>query len=85
MKNMGVAGPASSKEAAKSSVLPTTYLLPNVSSTKCLPGKKSTYVFISHKIKTLEKQRSIAMEGCTQGHGVGTHRTMTNSKNYLVG
>ena len=37
MKNMGVAGPDSSKEAAKSSALPTTYLLPNFSSIKSLP------------------------------------------------
>ena len=40
MKNMGVAGPDSSKEAAKSSALPTTYLLPNFSSIKSLPGDK---------------------------------------------
>ena len=38
MKNMGVAGPDSSKEAAKSSALPTTYLLPNFSSIKSLRG-----------------------------------------------
>ena len=40
MKNMGAAGPDSSKEAAKSSALPTTYLLPNFSSIKSLPGDK---------------------------------------------
>lgn len=36
MKNMGVAGPDSSKEMAKSSDLPITYLLPSFSSTKSL-------------------------------------------------
>lgn len=36
MKNIGVAGPDSSKETAKSSVLPITYLLPSFSSTKSL-------------------------------------------------
>lgn len=41
MKNMGVAGPDSSNEVAKSNALPTTYLLPNVSSTKSLPEKKN--------------------------------------------
>lgn len=56
MKNMGVAGPDSSKEVAKSNGLPTTYLLPKVSSTKCLPEKKSTSLFISHKTITLKKR-----------------------------
>ena len=45
MKNMGVAGPDSSKEAAKSSALPTTYLLPNFSSIKSLPGDKKKKVY----------------------------------------
>lgn len=39
MKNMGVAGPDSSKETAKSSDLPITYLLPSFSSTKSLRGE----------------------------------------------
>lgn len=39
MKNIGVAGPDSSKETAKSSVLPITYLLPSFSSTKSLWGE----------------------------------------------
>lgn len=60
---MGVAGPDSSKEVAKSNVLPTTYLLPNVSSTKSLPEKKKVHKCLSVKnIITLEKQRSIEMK-----------------------
>ena len=49
MKNMGVAGPDSSKEAAKSSALPTTYLLPNFSSIKSLRGggEQKVYVYTS--------------------------------------
>lgn len=39
MKNIGVAGLNSSKETAKSSVLPITYLLPSFSSTKSLQGE----------------------------------------------
>lgn len=39
MKNMGVAGPDSSKETAKSRDLPITYLLPSFSSTKSLRGE----------------------------------------------
>lgn len=39
MKNMGVAGLDSSKETAKSSDLPITYLLPTFSSTKSLRGR----------------------------------------------
>ena len=73
MKNMGVAGPDSSKEAAKSSALPTTYLLPNFSSIKSLPGdkkKKGLWVYISHRMITYEQQRSVEMERCTQGHGL---------------
>ncbi len=42
MKNMGVAGPDSSKETAKSSDLPITYLLPSFSSTKSLRGEYMT-------------------------------------------
>ena len=53
MKNMGVAGPDSSKEAAKSSALPTTYLLPNFSSIISLRGgggggaEQNVYVYTS--------------------------------------
>lgn len=49
MKNMGVAGPDSSKETAKSSDLPITYLLPSFSSTKSLRGEYESvllYFFI---------------------------------------
>lgn len=42
MKNMGVAGPDSSKETAKSSDLPITNLLPSFSSTKSLRGENTT-------------------------------------------
>lgn len=58
---MGVAGPDSSKEVAKSNVLPITYLLPNVSSMKSLPEKKYMSVYVKNII-TLEKQRSVEME-----------------------
>lgn len=68
---MGVAGPNSSKEAAKSSALPTTYLLPNFSSIKSLPGiKEGPRVYSSHRIITYEQQRSVDMEGCAQDHGL---------------
>lgn len=40
IKNIGVAGPDSSKVVAKSRDLPATYLLPSFSSTKSLPEKK---------------------------------------------
>lgn len=72
MKNMGVAGPDSSKEAAKSSALPTTYLLPNFSSIKSLPGdkKKGLCVYISHRMITYEQQRSVEVERCAQDHGL---------------
>lgn len=83
MKNMGVAGPDSSNEVAKSNALPTTYLLPNVSSTKSLPGKKRRKC-ISHKRITLEKQRSMEMEGCAQGHGLGSYRARTDSQHHLL-
>lgn len=76
---MGVAGPDSSNEVAKSNALPTTYLLPNFSSTKSLPEKK-VHMYISHKIITMEKWRPIAMEGWAQGHGLGSYRARTDSK-----
>lgn len=47
MKNMGVAGPDSSNEVAKSGALPATYWLPNFSSIKSLPGKKRTHVYLT--------------------------------------
>ena len=79
MKNMGAAGPDSSKEAAKSSALPTTYLLPNFSSIKSLPGdkKKGLWVYIGHRMITYEQQRSVEVERCTQGHGLELGATPT--------
>lgn len=52
MKNMGVAGPDSSNEVAKSGALPATYWLPSFSSTKSLPGKKYTHVYPSQNCET---------------------------------
>lgn len=46
MKNMGVAGPDSSKETAKSSDLPITYLLPSFSSTKSLRGEYESVLLL---------------------------------------
>lgn len=43
IKNIGVAGPDSSKDVAKSRGLPTTYLLPSFSSTKSLPERKRNF------------------------------------------
>lgn len=64
MKNMGVAGPDSSKEATKSSALPITYLLPNFSSTKSLQEEISTCVITFEKHRLLERKRHV------QAHGV---------------
>lgn len=44
IKNIGVAGPDSSKDVAKSRGLPTTYLLPSFSSTKSLPERKRIFL-----------------------------------------
>lgn len=69
MKNMGVAGPDSSNEVAKSGALPATYWLPSFSSTKSLPGKKYTHVYPSQNCET---GRPTDLAGCTQGHGLGS-------------
>lgn len=46
IKNIGVAGPDSSKVVAKSRDLPATYLLPSFSSTKSLPERNNFGQFV---------------------------------------
>lgn len=66
MKNIGVAGLNSSKETAKSSVLPITYLLPSFSSTKSLQGEYdsvllNTFLLLSLTDKLHSWKSSVAV------------------------
>lgn len=56
IKNIGVAGPDSSKVVAKSRDLPTTYLLPSFSSTKSLPERKK------FGLSTIVQKRQIPLQ-----------------------
>lgn len=69
MKNMGVAGLDSSKETAKSSDLPITYLLPSFSSTKSLRGENmtqfpSTLFIIFDRQEPVEQDSSVHCVQC---------------------
>lgn len=58
MKNMGVAGPDSSKDTEKSMDLPITYLLPSFSSTKSLQRKekkKSSSLSLTNKLENFKE------------------------------
>lgn len=60
MKNMGVAGPDSSKDTEKSMDLPITYLLPSFSSTKSLQRKekkKSSSLSLTNKLENFKERK----------------------------
>lgn len=59
MKNMGVAGPDSSKETAKSSDLPITYLLPSFSSTKSLRGEYDSVLLNTFLLSLTDKLNNL--------------------------